>query len=172
MAVNLGFLDRSLYYFFQIPPELSLRGWVQAVSEPLLLRKSDHAGNRTRNIWICSQEHWPLYHRGGPTPSFFILLMFLLLYIYIYISFLLILFVLQTDEVCQHKTQKVCCGRKVKLHTPLTSALDWGKLKLEGSPLHPLISLDFWTSPMETTLQSRGYFGLTTGWNSRSEPLK
>jgi hypothetical protein len=31
----------------------------------LLLRKSGSAGNRTQELWICSQELWPLDHRGG-----------------------------------------------------------------------------------------------------------
>jgi hypothetical protein len=38
---------------------------VDPVPDPLLLRKSDSAGNRTRDLWICSQELWPLDHRGG-----------------------------------------------------------------------------------------------------------
>jgi hypothetical protein len=39
--------------------------------DPLLLRKSGSAGNRTR---ICSQELWPLDHRGGLSPSLPILI--------------------------------------------------------------------------------------------------
>ena len=35
------------------------------VSDPLLLRKSGSAGNRTRDPRICSQKLWPLDHRGG-----------------------------------------------------------------------------------------------------------
>jgi hypothetical protein len=35
-------------------------------SRPPLLRKSGSAGNITRDLWICSQELWPLDHRGGP----------------------------------------------------------------------------------------------------------
>jgi hypothetical protein len=42
-AVNAGFLD----------------------PEPLLLDSSS-TENRTGDLWICSQELWPLYHRGGP----------------------------------------------------------------------------------------------------------
>jgi hypothetical protein len=53
----LGFLDRSRYYFFQMAPQLYSRSW--------LLRESGSARNRTRNLWICSQELWPLDHRGG-----------------------------------------------------------------------------------------------------------
>jgi hypothetical protein len=32
----LGFLDRSHYYFFQVPPQLYSRGWVDPVPDPLL----------------------------------------------------------------------------------------------------------------------------------------
>jgi hypothetical protein len=38
---------------------------VAPVPDPLLFRKSGRAGNRTRNLWICSQELWSLDHRGG-----------------------------------------------------------------------------------------------------------
>jgi hypothetical protein len=44
----LGFLDRSRYFFFQVAPQLYSRVWVDPVPDPLLLRKSDSAGNRTR----------------------------------------------------------------------------------------------------------------------------
>jgi hypothetical protein len=62
----LGFLDRSRYYVFQVTPQLYSRGWVDPVPDPLLFRKSGSAGNRTRDIWICTQELWPVDHRGGP----------------------------------------------------------------------------------------------------------
>jgi hypothetical protein len=52
-----GFLDRSRYFFFQVAPQLYSRGWVDLVPNPLLLRISGSAGNRTRNLWICSQEY-------------------------------------------------------------------------------------------------------------------
>jgi hypothetical protein len=64
-AVDFGFLDRSLYFSIQVASQLSSRGWVVPVPDPLLLRKSGRAGNRTRNLRICSQELWPLDHRGG-----------------------------------------------------------------------------------------------------------
>jgi len=38
---------------------------VGPVPDPLLLRKSGNAGNRTRDLCICSQKLWPLDHRGG-----------------------------------------------------------------------------------------------------------
>jgi hypothetical protein len=36
-AVNIGFLDRSRYFSIQAAPQLSSRGWVDPVPEPLLL---------------------------------------------------------------------------------------------------------------------------------------
>jgi hypothetical protein len=53
---NLGFLDRSRYFFFQVAPQLYSRVRVNPVQDPLLLRKSGRAGNLTRYLWICSQE--------------------------------------------------------------------------------------------------------------------
>jgi hypothetical protein len=47
----LGFLDRSRYFFFQVAPQLYSRGWVGPVPDPLVLRKSRSAGNRTRTSW-------------------------------------------------------------------------------------------------------------------------
>jgi hypothetical protein len=44
----LGILDRSRYFFFPVAPKLYSRGSVDPVSEPLLLGKSDSAGNPTR----------------------------------------------------------------------------------------------------------------------------
>jgi hypothetical protein len=38
---------------------------VYPVSDPLLLRKSGSAGNRTRDLWSCSQELWLVTYRGG-----------------------------------------------------------------------------------------------------------
>jgi hypothetical protein len=45
----LGFLDRSRCFFFQAAPHLYSRGWVDPFPDPLLLRKSGSAGNRTRS---------------------------------------------------------------------------------------------------------------------------
>jgi hypothetical protein len=36
------------------------------VPDPLLLRKPVSAGESNLDLWICSQELLPLYHRGGP----------------------------------------------------------------------------------------------------------
>jgi hypothetical protein len=44
----LIFLDRNRYFFFQVAPQLYSRGWVNPVPDPLLLRQSGRAGNRTR----------------------------------------------------------------------------------------------------------------------------
>jgi hypothetical protein len=62
----LVFLDRSRYYFFQAALQLYSRGLVDPVPDPLFLRKSLSSGNRTQDLWICSQELWPLDHRGDP----------------------------------------------------------------------------------------------------------
>jgi hypothetical protein len=59
------FLDRIRYYFFITAPQLYSRGWVGPFPDPLLLRKSGSAGNQTWDLWICSQELWPLDHRGS-----------------------------------------------------------------------------------------------------------
>jgi hypothetical protein len=45
---NLGFLNRSRYFVFQVAPQLYSRGWVDQVPDPLLLRKSGSPDNRTR----------------------------------------------------------------------------------------------------------------------------
>jgi hypothetical protein len=59
-AVNLSFSDRSHYVFFQVAPHLSSWGWMDSVPDPLLLWKCGRAGNRTRYLWVCSQEFWQL----------------------------------------------------------------------------------------------------------------
>jgi hypothetical protein len=64
-AVNLSFLDRTHHFFFQVVPHSGSRSWVDPVPDPLLLGKSGGAGNRTRDLLICSQELWPLDHRDG-----------------------------------------------------------------------------------------------------------
>jgi hypothetical protein len=43
----LGFLDRSRYFSLQVA-QLYSRGWVDPVPDPLILRKSGSAGNRTQ----------------------------------------------------------------------------------------------------------------------------
>jgi hypothetical protein len=41
------------------------------VPDPLLLRKYGSAVNRTRDLWVSSQELWPLDHRGGHHITYF-----------------------------------------------------------------------------------------------------
>jgi hypothetical protein len=43
----LDFLDQSRYFFFQATPQLYSRDWVDTVLDPVLIRKSRSAGNRT-----------------------------------------------------------------------------------------------------------------------------
>jgi hypothetical protein len=57
-VVNLSFLDRSRYFSFKYLLTYPLKGWVDPVPDPLLLRKSGIAWNRTR-------DHRD--HRGGRT---------------------------------------------------------------------------------------------------------
>jgi hypothetical protein len=59
-AVNLGFIDRSRYFFIQVAPQLFSRGWMDPVPDPLLLRKFGRVGNRTRDLWICRHKLWSL----------------------------------------------------------------------------------------------------------------
>jgi hypothetical protein len=63
--LNYSFLHWSRYYFFQVAPQLYSQSWVDPVSDPLLLRKCGSTGNRTWDLWICSQELWPLDHSCG-----------------------------------------------------------------------------------------------------------
>jgi hypothetical protein len=47
---NLGCLDFSRYFFIQLAPKLSSRGWVDSVPDRLHLRKSGSAENGTRDL--------------------------------------------------------------------------------------------------------------------------
>jgi hypothetical protein len=75
-VVNVSFLDRSRYFFFQVAPHLSSRAWVDPVPDPLLLRKFGSAGNRTQDLWVCSQELWPLDQRSGLQQKLLLLQLF------------------------------------------------------------------------------------------------
>jgi hypothetical protein len=57
---NLGFLDRSRYFYFQVAPQLYSRGWVNLVPDSLLLRKYGSTGNRTRISGSVARnsDHW------------------------------------------------------------------------------------------------------------------
>jgi hypothetical protein len=63
---------RSLYFSIQVTPLLYSRGRANPVPDPLLLRKSASAGNRTRDLWIWSQELRPVDHRGGLTSVLYL----------------------------------------------------------------------------------------------------
>jgi hypothetical protein len=56
----LNFLVRIWYVFFQVAPQLYSRGWVDPVPDPLLLRKSGSAGNRTQTSGSVARnsDHW------------------------------------------------------------------------------------------------------------------
>jgi hypothetical protein len=62
---NLSCLYRSRYFSFKSLLIYSYKGWVDPVPDPLLLRKSGSAGNRTQDLWVSSQKLWLLDHRGG-----------------------------------------------------------------------------------------------------------
>jgi hypothetical protein len=66
---NLVFLHRRRYYFFQVGSDLYSRDRIDPVLDPLLLRKSGNAGNRTRDLWICKQELRPLDHLYRIQPN-------------------------------------------------------------------------------------------------------
>jgi hypothetical protein len=55
-AVNLSCLDRSRYFFFQVALHLSSPGLSGPLSKLTDTQKSGSAKNRTRNLWVCSQE--------------------------------------------------------------------------------------------------------------------
>jgi hypothetical protein len=57
----LGFLYLSRYFFFQVAPQLYSRGLVDPVPDPLLLRKSGSAGNRTWASGITSILRLKIY---------------------------------------------------------------------------------------------------------------
>jgi hypothetical protein len=63
---NFDFLDPEPLLFLPSSSSICSWGWVDTVPEPLLLRKSGNAGNRTRDPRVSSQKLWPLDHRGGP----------------------------------------------------------------------------------------------------------
>jgi hypothetical protein len=66
MWFSLVFIDRSRYFFLQIAPHLSSRDLADLVPDSLLLRKSWSSENGTRDLCVCKQGLWKLYHRVGP----------------------------------------------------------------------------------------------------------
>jgi hypothetical protein len=72
-VVNLSFLDRNRYFSFKQLLIYPHKGLEDPVPDPLLFRKSGSAKNWIRDLWVSSQELWPLDHRGGRnvTTEFF-----------------------------------------------------------------------------------------------------
>jgi hypothetical protein len=66
---NLGFLDRSRYFFLQVAPQSYSRGWVDPVPDPSLLRKSGSAGNWTRASSCFYWAHLSRFHLKTETES-------------------------------------------------------------------------------------------------------
>jgi hypothetical protein len=64
-AVNLGFLGWCRYLFHSSSSSVVLARLSGSRFRTLLLRKSGRAGNRTRDLWICSQKLRSVDHRGG-----------------------------------------------------------------------------------------------------------
>jgi hypothetical protein len=64
-AINLSFLDQSHYFPFQAAPYLISWGWVYPGHDALLLKKTGSARNQTWDLWVRSQELWPLDNRGN-----------------------------------------------------------------------------------------------------------
>jgi hypothetical protein len=62
MVVNLGFLDRSRYFLFQVAPQLSSRGWVDPVPDPLLLRNVEAPGIEPKASGSVARnsDHWTI----------------------------------------------------------------------------------------------------------------
>jgi hypothetical protein len=56
-----AFLDRSRYFFFQVSSSIIHMRLMGPRSRPT----TGSTGKRARTSWICSQELWPLDHRGG-----------------------------------------------------------------------------------------------------------
>jgi hypothetical protein len=111
----LGFLDRSRYYFFQVAPQYYLRGWVDPVPD-LLLFFLIAPGNRTRDLRICSQELWPLDHRGGQAEIY--------IHVYSHVNFECIYFRLKTVVRPKHSADNL--NKIVNNY--------WNRVALDGNP--------------------------------------
>jgi hypothetical protein len=51
---NIGFLDRSRYFFYQVAPQLY--NWVDPVPDPLLPKKPNSSANRTRTFGYAARN--------------------------------------------------------------------------------------------------------------------
>jgi hypothetical protein len=67
-VVNLSFLDRSRYFSFKKLLIYPHKGLVDPVPDPLVLRKCDSAGNRTRDLRVSSQEVWTTKPQWPSSP--------------------------------------------------------------------------------------------------------
>jgi hypothetical protein len=56
-GLNFGFLDWSRYFFIEIAPQLSSRGWVNSVPEPQLVRKCS-AEPGTSEFVASNSDHY------------------------------------------------------------------------------------------------------------------
>jgi hypothetical protein len=133
-AVNFGFLDRSRYFSIQVIPQLSSRGWVDPVPDRLFLRKSGSAGNRTRDLWMCSQELWPLDH-WGVQAIFFARMAFSFWYLYT-LSCPISRFLKIGLHIAVPLIKMLCI--KCKLHS-LTLQSSWSLTLSDPSPLNQQI---------------------------------
>jgi hypothetical protein len=69
-AVNLSFLDGSRYFYFKQLLIYPHKGWVDPVTDPLLLRKSGSSGDRTRDLETAKAQNQEKM-RGLANPSAF-----------------------------------------------------------------------------------------------------
>jgi hypothetical protein len=64
------FIRMEPLLFIEVVLQLSSRGSVNPVPDPLLLIKCGSIGNRTWDLWICSQALSSLGHRHGQSVFF------------------------------------------------------------------------------------------------------
>jgi hypothetical protein len=65
----LHFSRPGLLLSILVAPQLRSQGWVHPVPDPLHLRRTSSSEIRTRDLWTCIQELWPLDHGGCPTTG-------------------------------------------------------------------------------------------------------
>jgi hypothetical protein len=61
----LGFLDRSRYFFLSSSSSIIPMRLSRPHSRPTTSQKLWYRRQLNPDLWICSQELWPLDHRGG-----------------------------------------------------------------------------------------------------------
>jgi hypothetical protein len=111
--------------FFQAAPQLYSRGWVDSDPDTLHLRKSGSSRNRTRDLWICSKELWPLDHRGCH------------IYIYIIQYILYIWYIIEHSTAGPYPQKTIVYPLKLapqRVHFPRTSCCELSRAaELSGS---------------------------------------